>query len=81
LGNDKVQVQASDRGTVLVVRQPNVPFNATPYATNKFVCVTGVVQNDLSVRESTVEGFGNDFNLDNFNAVVKAKHVFPNVFY
>lgn len=32
--------------------------------TNKFVCVTGVVQSDSTVRESVSEGFGDSFSKD-----------------
>lgn len=73
-----VQLEASDSGTVLVHR--NGPWESSPYAKNRFVCVTGVVQADLSVRESTVEGWGNDFDLAVFNSVVNAKQKNPSVF-
>lgn len=74
-----MQVEAADKGTVIIVR-PNKPLSDSVYAVNKYVCITGVVQGDLSIRESTVEGFGNKFNIEIFDAVVKAKNQFSSVF-
>lgn len=81
LQNDStIQLEAPDSGTVLIQR--SAPFADSPYAQNKYVCVTGVVQGDLSIRESTVEGWGNNFNLSLFNtAVVNAKQKHPSVFF
>ena len=78
--NAVVQVQAADNGTVLVHRAAGTAFEHSPYSSNKYVCVTGVVQGDGSIRESTVEGWGEEFDLATFNAVVNAKEKYSSIF-
>lgn len=62
----------------------------------KYVCITGVVQNDLSISEGSVESFGYDFrslilvstcispfrlDLANFNKVIQYSIKSPMLFH
>jgi hypothetical protein len=76
-----VHVQTGDKCTVVVqrnVHNQNVAQNA--YDVGKFVCLTGTVQGDLTVKEMQAECFGDAFDLAAFSAVIRARSAYPQVF-
>lgn len=60
----RAQIEASDKGTILVNRVPG----ADPFGTH-FVSITGIVSKDLSINENAFENLGNDFST--FNAFIE----------
>lgn len=76
-----MQVQTSDKTTVLVTRNAHNGAGEDVYGPGKYACITGTVQaGDLAVRELQCESFGTAFDLDAFGAVLRAKSSYPQVF-
>lgn len=69
-----VTLEASDGGSVLVKRNPET---ASVYSSHAFVEVLGTVQPDLSISEIAATGFGAQFDLQNYDQLVKFSHVRP----
>merc|ERR1712093_499244 len=69
-----VTLEASDGGSVLVKRNP---ATASIYSSHAFVEVLGTVQPDLSISEIAATGFGAQFDLQNYDQLVKFSHVRP----
>mmetsp|Transcript_29111 Transcript_29111/g.38288 ORF Transcript_29111/g.38288 Transcript_29111/m.38288 type:complete len:109 (-) Transcript_29111:99-425(-) len=69
-------IQASDGQAVQINRTPGQNYNST------FIEVTGQIQSDLSVQEYKSCEFGDNFNLQNYEALVQlATGKYSNLFY
>ncbi|KAF9274217.1 replication factor A protein 3 [Linnemannia elongata] len=65
---------ASDKGSVTVV------MNDTSQYGTKFVEVIGTVNPDRSITEMISTNFGDDFNMETYDAMVRKAQKFPSVF-
>ncbi|ORX95555.1 replication factor A protein 3 [Basidiobolus meristosporus CBS 931.73] len=67
-------IESSDHGQISVSLNPGTTFS-TPY-----VEIIGIVQQDLSVQELTSSGFGENFDLDNYNSLVELSRKYTEIF-
>ncbi|KAF9150158.1 hypothetical protein BG015_008035 [Linnemannia schmuckeri] len=65
---------ASDKGSVTVV------MNETSQYGTKFVEVIGTVNPDRSITEMISTNFGDDFNMETYDAMIRKAQKFPSVF-
>ncbi|KAG0043227.1 60S acidic ribosomal protein P1-alpha 3 [Gryganskiella cystojenkinii] len=67
-------IQASDKGQVQVHMSPESQYGT------RFMEIIGVVNADLSISELASTNFGDDFNLDTYDAMIVKAQKFPGVF-
>ncbi|KAF9408103.1 hypothetical protein BGZ94_002448 [Podila epigama] len=67
-------MSASDKGQV------QIHMNAGTQYLSQYVEVIGNVNQDLSITELTASSFGDDFDMETYNELVKKMQQFPTVF-